>query len=240
MLKIQKLSLAALMVSAVVSGNVFADEKADAKFNDDVSYALTAYSMTQAKLMADQGEIKLNPEQVNKAVSDVLNGKFTEEKIGELTKTLEQFEQKMIAREQAKVQEIAQKAKEEGDKYRAEFAKKDGVKTTQSGLLYRVVEAGKGEAIKPTDTVKVHYTGKLPNGKVFDSSVERGQPAEFRLNQVVKGWTEGLQLVKKGGKIELVLPPELAYGKQGAGASIPPDATLYFEVEVLDVNPKAK
>ena len=240
MLKIQKLSLAALMVSAVVSGNVFADEKADAKFNDDVSYALTAYSMTQAKLMADQGEIKLNPEQVNKAVSDVLNGKFTEEKIGELTKTLEQFEQKMIAREQAKVQEIAQKAKEEGDKYRADFAKKEGVKTTKSGLLYRVVEAGKGEAIKPTDTVKVHYTGKLPNGKVFDSSVERGQPAEFRLNQVVKGWTEGLQLVKKGGKIELVLPPELAYGKQGAGASIPPDATLYFEVEVLDVNPKAK
>lgn len=240
MLKIQKFSFAALMVSAVVSGQVFADEKADAKFNDDVSYALTAYSMTQAKLMAEQGEIKLNPEQVNKAVSDVLAGKFSEEKIGELTKTLEQFEQKMLAREQAKIQEIAKKAQSEGDKYRAEFAKKDGVKTTKSGLLYRVVEAGKGDVIKPTDTVKVHYTGKLPDGKVFDSSVERGQPAEFRLNQVVKGWTEGLQLVKKGGKIELVLPPELAYGKQGAGASIPPNSTLYFEVEVLDVNPKAK
>lgn len=240
MLKIQKFSFAALMVSAVVSGHVFADEKADAKFNDDVSYALTAYSMTQAKLMAEQGEIKLNPEQVNKAVSDVLAGKFSEEKIGELTKTLEQFEQKMLAREQAKIQEIAKKAQSEGDKYRAEFAKKDGVKTTKSGLLYRVVEAGKGDVIKPTDTVKVHYTGKLPDGKVFDSSVERGQPAEFRLNQVVKGWTEGLQLVKKGGKIELVLPPELAYGKQGAGASIPPNSTLYFEVEILDVNPKAK
>lgn len=240
MLKIQKFSFAALMVSAVVSGSVLADEKADAKFNDDVSYALTAYSMTQAKLMAEQGDIKLNEAQVNKAVSDVLNGKFTEEKIGELTKTLEQFEQKMIAREQAKAKEVAQKAQDEGDKYRAEFAKKEGVKTTKSGLLYRVVDAGKGEAIKPTDTVKVHYTGKLPNGKVFDSSVERGQPAEFRLDQVVKGWTEGLQLVKNGGKIELVLPPELAYGKQGAGASIPPNATLYFEVEVLDVNPKAK
>lgn len=240
MLKIQKFSLAALMVSAVVSGSVFADEKADAKFNDDVSYALTAYSMTQAKLMAEQGDIKLNPAQVNQAVTDVLNGKFTEEKIGELTKTLEQFEQKMMAREQAKVQEIAQKAQAEGDKYRAEFAKKDGVKTTKSGLLYHVVNEGKGNAIKPTDTVKVHYTGKLPDGKVFDSSVERGQPAEFRLDQVVKGWTEGLQLVKKGGKIELVLPPELAYGKQGAGASIPPNSTLYFEVEVLDVNPKAK
>ncbi|OOF82754.1 peptidylprolyl isomerase [Rodentibacter ratti] len=240
MLKIQKFSLAALMVSAVVSGTVFADEKTDAKFNDDVSYALTAYSMTQAKLLAEQGEIKLNEAQVNKAVDDVLKGKFTEEKIGELTQTLEQFQQKVVAREQAKMKEIAQKAQDEGDKYRTEFAKKEGVKTTKSGLLYRVVEAGKGEAIKPTDTVKVHYTGKLPNGEVFDSSVERGQPAEFRLDQVVKGWTEGLQLVKKGGKIELVLPPELAYGKQGAGASIPPNSTLYFEVEVLDVNPKGK
>ncbi|OOF54121.1 peptidylprolyl isomerase [Rodentibacter genomosp. 2] len=240
MLKIQKFSFTALMVSAVVSGTVFADEKADEKFNDDVSYALTAYSMTQAKLMAEQGEIKLNEAQVNKAVEDVLKGKFSEEKIGELTKTLEQFQQKIVVREQAKMKEIAQKAQDEGDKYRAEFAKKEGVKTTKSGLLYRVVEAGKGEVIKPTDMVKVHYTGKLPDGKVFDSSVERGQPAEFRLEQVVKGWTEGLQLVKKGGKIELVLPPDLAYGKQGAGASIPPNSTLYFEVEVLDVNPKDK
>lgn len=240
MLKIQKLSLAALMVSSVISGSVFAEEKTDAKFNDDVSYALAAYSMTQAKLMAQQGDVKLNEAQVNQAVADVLNGKLTEEKAGELSKTLEQFQQKVIAREQAKAQEIAQKAQEEGDKYRAEFAKKEGVKATKSGLLYHIVSEGKGEAIKPTDTVKVHYTGKLPNGKVFDSSVERGQPVEFRLDQVVKGWTEGLQLVKKGGKIELVLPPELAYGKQGAGATIPPNSTLYFDVEVLDVNPKAK
>ena len=122
--------------------------------------------------------------------------------------------------------------------YEQKFAKKDGVKSTKDGLLYKITEAGKGDAIKATDTVKVHYTGKLPDGKVFDSSVERGQPVEFKLNQVIKGWTEGLQLVKKGGKIELVIPPELAYGKQGAGDSIPPDATLYFDVEVLDVNPK--
>jgi len=122
--------------------------------------------------------------------------------------------------------------------YEQKFAKKDGVKSTKDGLLYKITEAGKGEAIKATDTVKVHYTGKLPDGKVFDSSVERGQPVEFKLNQVIKGWTEGLQLVKKGGKIELVIPPELAYGKQGAGDAIPPDATLYFDVEVLDVNPK--
>ena len=85
--------------------------------------------------------------------------------------------------------------------------------------------------------VKVHYTGKLPNGDVFDSSVERGQPVEFPLDRVIAGWTEGLQLVKKGGKIELVIPPSLGYGEQGAGAQIPPNATLHFDVEVLDVNP---
>ena len=114
------------------------------------------------------------------------------------------------------------------------------MKKTASGLLYRVEKAGSGNAINATDVVKVHYTGKLPDGTVFDSSVQRGTPAEFPLNQVIKGWTEGLQLVKKGGKIELVLPPDLAYGKDGAGASIPPNSTLYFDVEVLDVIPAKK
>ena len=135
---------------------------------------------------------------------------------------------------------VAQKAEEEGNKFAAEFAKKDGVKKTASGLLYRVEKAGSSNAINATDVVKVHYTGKLPDGTVFDSSVQRGTPAEFPLNQVIKGWTEGLQLVKKGGKIELVLPPDLAYGKDGAGASIPPNSTLYFDVEVLDVIPAKK
>ena len=92
--------------------------------------------------------------------------------------------------------------------------------------MYKIESAGKGDTIKSTDTVKVHYTGKLPNGKVFDSSVERRQPVEFQLDQVIKGWTEGLQLVKKGGKIQLVIAPELGYGEQGAGASIPPNSTL--------------
>ena len=239
MLKIQKLSLAALMVSAVISGQVFADTKDDAKFNDEVSYALTAYSMAQAKLLADQGGIKLSAEQANKAVADVLDGKMDEEKIKALSSTLEQFQQKVIAQEQAKMEAIAKKAQEEGDKYRADYAKGKDVKTTKSGLLYKVENAGKGDAIKASDTVKVHYTGKLPSGKVFDSSVERGQPVEFQLSQVIPGWTEGLQLVKKGGKIQLVIPPELGYGKQGAGASIPPNSTLIFDVEVLDVNPKA-
>lgn len=111
------------------------------------------------------------------------------------------------------------------------------MKSTKDGLLYKITEAGKGDAIKATDTVKVHYTGKLPDGKVFDSSVEHGQPVEFKLNQVIKRLDWRSSVSEEGGKIELVIPPELAYGKQGAGDSIPPDATLYFEVEILKNNP---
>lgn len=173
-------------------------------------------------------------------LKDALEGKVDVRKDENVQKTLEAIEAKLVSASKAKAEAIAKSAQEEGDKYRADFAKGKDVKTTKSGLLYKIENAGKGEAIKATDTVKVHYTGKLPNGKVFDSSVERGQPVEFQLNQVIPGWTEGLQLVKKGGKIQLVIPPALGYGKQGAGASIPPNSTLIFDVEVLDVNPKSE
>ena len=173
-------------------------------------------------------------------LKDALEGKVDVRKDENVQKTLEAIEAKLVSASKAKAEAIAKSAQDEGDKYRADFAKGKDVKTTKSGLLYKIENAGKGEAIKATDTVKVHYTGKLPNGKVFDSSVERGQPVEFQLNQVIPGWTEGLQLVKKGGKIQLVIPPALGYGKQGAGASIPPNSTLIFDVEVLDVNPKSE
>ncbi|OOF67995.1 FKBP-type peptidyl-prolyl cis-trans isomerase [Rodentibacter caecimuris] len=235
MLKIQKLTAVSIALSAVISGAVFADTKSnDSLFNDEVSYALSAYSIMQAKLLAEQTGVKLNANKVSDAVSDVLNNKIDKKKIADIEKTLASFQEKAIKEAEAKAAEAAKKAKEEGDKYRAEFAKKADVKTTNSGLLYRIVEQGKGDAIKATDTVKVHYTGKLPNGTVFDSSYKRGQPAEFRLDQVIQGWTEGLQLIKKGGKIELVIPPEIAYGDADSGI-IPANSTLYFDVEVLDV-----
>jgi len=120
------------------------------------------------------------------------------------------------------------------------YAKQKGVKSTASGLLYKVIKEGDGAMPTDTSEVEVHYEGRLVDGTVFDSSYKRGETATFGLNQVIKGWTEGLQLVKKGGKIELVLPADLAYGKEGAGASIPPNATLYFDVEVLDVIPEKK
>lgn len=240
MLKIQKLSIAALMVSAVISGQVFAEEKAlDEKA---ASYAVGALMGGQMKDLVDAHKevITYDNARILDGLKDALEGKVDVRKDENVQKTLEAIEAKLVSASKAKAEAIAKSAQEEGDKYRADFAKDKDVKTTKSGLLYKIENAGKGEAIKATDTVKVHYTGKLPNGKVFDSSMERGQPVEFQLNQVIPGWTEGLQLVKKGGKIQLVIPPALGYGKQGAGASIPPNSTLIFDVEVLDVNPKSE
>ena len=240
MLKIQKLSIAALMVSAVISGQVFAEEKAlDEKA---ASYAVGALMGGQMKDLVDAHKevITYDNARILDGLKDALEGKVDVRKDENVQKTLEAIEAKLVSASKAKAEAIAKSAQDEGDKYRADFAKGKDVKTTKSGLLYKIENAGKGEAIKATDTVKVHYTGKLPNGKVFDSSVERGQPVEFQLNQVIPGWTEGLQLVKKGGKIQLVIPPALGHGKQGAGASIPPNSTLIFDVEVLDVNPKSE
>jgi peptidyl-prolyl cis-trans isomerase A (cyclophilin A) len=114
--------------------------------------------------------------------------------------------------------------------------KSANMKKTDSGLFYSIEKEGEGSNPKPTDQVTVHYTGRFMNGKVFDSSVERGQPATFGLNQVIKGWTEGLQLVKPGGKIKLLIPPMLAYGEQGYPGAIPPSSWLEFDVELIKVN----
>lgn len=129
----------------------------------------------------------------------------------------------------------AQGEKDSGKAFLEKFAKeKDAVKT-ESGLAYKILSEGKGEMPKATDTVKVHYHGTLIDGTVFDSSKERGQPVTFPLNRVIKGWTEGVQKVKEGGKIKLVIPSELAYGDSGAPPKIPGGSTLVFEVELLEI-----
>ena len=125
--------------------------------------------------------------------------------------------------------------KKAGDAYREENAKKEGVIVTESGLQVLITDPGTGRHPSATDTVKVHYTGKLIDGKVFDSSVERGEPIEFPLNRVIQGWTEGMQMIGIGGKATLVIPPELGYGEAGAGNVIPPQATLVFDVELIDI-----
>jgi len=130
---------------------------------------------------------------------------------------------------------LGEKNKAEGAKFLAENAKKDGVKVTASGRQYQVLKMGDGPKPKPTDRVKVNYEGRLIDGTVFDSSYKRGQPVTFPLNRVIKGWTEALQLMPVGSKFRIFLPPELAYGAQGAGNAIGPDATLIFDVELLGI-----
>ena len=133
------------------------------------------------------------------------------------------------------VMEASTKVKEVGEKFLAENAKRPEVKTTASGLQYEVLEATIGQKPKATDTVRVHYEGTLIDGTVFDSSYKRGQSISFGLNQVIKGWTEGLQLMSVGSKYKLYIPYQLGYGAAGAGADIPPYAALIFTVELLGI-----
>ena len=165
-------------------------------------------------------------------VSGKQNTLYTQAQIMEAMNVMRTEMQKRQAAEAAKFAEeqkgLAVKAKKEA------FGDKE-VKTTASGMEYVVMTAGEGENPKATDTVSVHYTGKLLNGKVFDSSVQRGTPAEFPLNGVIKGWTEGVQLMKPGAKYTFYIPSALAYGPRGAGADIPPNADLIFEIELLKI-----
>ena len=130
---------------------------------------------------------------------------------------------------------LAQSALIKGETFLKQNAKAEGVKVYPSGLQIKMIQEGKGRQPKSTDTVVVHYRGRLIDGKEFDSSYKRGQPAEFPLNRVIKGWTEGLQLLKEGGKAELYIPSSLGYGSQGAGGAIGPDEALIFEVELVSV-----
>ena len=133
------------------------------------------------------------------------------------------------------VMKASTQAKEEGERFLAENAKREGVQTTASGLQYEVLESTIGQKPKATDTVKVHYEGTLIDGTVFDSSYKRGEPISFGLNQVIKGWTEGVQLMSVGSKYKFFIPYQLAYGERGAGGSIPPYAALIFTVELLGI-----
>jgi FKBP-type peptidyl-prolyl cis-trans isomerase FkpA len=134
-----------------------------------------------------------------------------------------------------RMEKVAKKQEETGKTFLENFMKEASTKKTESGLVYQIIEAGTGATPKAEDTVEVHYHGTLISGEVFDSSKDRGQTIKFPLNRVIKGWTEGLQLIKEGGKIKLVIPPELGYGKAGAPPKIPGNATLIFEVELFKI-----
>jgi FKBP-type peptidyl-prolyl cis-trans isomerase len=157
-----------------------------------------------------------------------------EEKQAEREKFIQQRQQQL---EQQRSEE-ARINLEEGQAFLAANAEKEGVTTTESGLQYRVIEAGDGESPDADDRVTVHYRGKLINGVEFDSSYSRGEPATFGLNQVIPGWTEGVQLMREGATYELFVPSDLAYGEQGRPGPIGPNSTLIFEIELLEVEPR--
>ncbi|MCE0827871.1 FKBP-type peptidyl-prolyl cis-trans isomerase [Buttiauxella sp. A2-C2_NF] len=157
----------------------------------------------------------------------------------EIEQTLQAFEARVKSSAQAKMEKDAKENADKGKAFRDTFAKEKGVKTSSTGLMYKIDKAGTGEAPKDSDTVVVNYKGTLIDGKEFDNSYTRGEPLSFRLDGVIPGWTEGLKNLKKGGKIKLVIPPELAYGKTGV-PGIPANSTLVFDVELLDIKPAAK
>ncbi len=167
-------------------------------------------------------------------IKDAIAGKpqLTPDQIKE---TMTAFEKDMEQKQKA----AADKNASEGTKFLEENKKKEGVKTTASGLQYKVVKEGTGAQPKANDTVTVNYRGTLINGTEFDSSYKRGEPATFPVNGVIKGWTEALQLMKAGSKYQLFIPPNLAYGERAVGPDISPNSTLIFDVELMDVKPPA-
>ena len=199
---------------------------------DNVSYALGLGIGSQLKSM---GAESLNIDDFAQAIKDVLNDSELKISMADSQKIVQKFFQEQEAKQRAAMAETGKKLKAEGEAYLAENAKKDGVITTASGLQYTVLKEGTGKSPKATDTVVCHYEGFLTNGKVFDSSIQRGEPAAFPLNGVIAGWTEGLQLMKEGGKTRFFIPYNLAYGEAGAAGAIPPYAALIFDVELIEV-----
>ena len=199
---------------------------------DKVSYAL---GIGIGHQLANMGGQELNIDDFAQAVKDVLGGKELKIKSSEAQMIVQEF----FAAQEQKInkqrEEAGKMAKEAGEKYLAENAKKDGIITLPSGLQYQVLKEGNGKKPSAKDSVKCHYEGFLIDGTVFDSSIQRGEPAVFGLQQVIAGWTEGLQLMQEGAKYRFFIPYRLAYGEGGAGGSIPPYAALIFDVELIQV-----
>ena len=199
---------------------------------DKVSYAL---GLGIGQQLSDMGAKGLNIDDFSQAIKDVIAGTKPQISNEEAQTLVQTFFQEQEAKQRAAAAEKGKVAMTEGQNFLNENAKKEGVITLPSGLQYQVLSEGTGKKPKATDQVKCHYEGMLVDGTLFDSSIQRGEPATFGLNQVIAGWTEGLQLMKEGAKYRFFIPYHLGYGEHGAGSSIPPFATLIFDVEFFEV-----
>jgi FKBP-type peptidyl-prolyl cis-trans isomerase FklB len=202
---------------------------------EKTSYALGLNVASSVLNDIGKNNITISKEAFAKGFHDAFTGAKPALADSEIQAVMMAFQQQMQAKRQEMMNEFLAKQKKEGMDFLEANKKKDSVKVTESGLQYKILREGTGISPKDTNTVKVHYRGRLINGTVFDESYKRGEPAEFPLKGVIKGWTEGLQLLKVGGKAELYIPSDLAYGDNPSSRDIPPGATLIFEVELLDV-----
>ncbi|MBO6030622.1 MAG: FKBP-type peptidyl-prolyl cis-trans isomerase [Prevotella sp.] len=199
---------------------------------DKLSYAL---GLGIGQQLSQMGANDISAEDFAQAIKDVLEGNELKVSHREAQGIVQDYFQKQEQKLQAQRAEAGKAHKEAGEKYLAENAKKDGVITLPSGLQYQVLKEGNGKKPSAKDTVMCHYEGFLIDGTVFDSSIQRGEPATFPLQQVIAGWTEGLQLMQEGAKYRFFIPYRLGYGEGGAGNSIPPFAALIFDVELIQV-----
>ena len=199
---------------------------------DKVSYAL---GLGIGQQLVQMGATELNVDDFAPSIKDVLSGNELKVSHREAQQIVQEYFAKKEEALNAERAEKGKAAKEAGEQYLAENAKKEGVVTLPSGLQYQVLKEGNGKKPTAKDSVKCHYEGFLIDGTVFDSSVQRGEPAVFGLQQVIAGWTEGLQLMQEGAKYRFFIPYRLAYGEGGAGQLIPPYAALIFDVELISI-----
>jgi FKBP-type peptidyl-prolyl cis-trans isomerase len=228
-------------LALLVTSAIPAEKKDELKTQKDkVSYMIGVDMGRRMRAEFDKQLIDIDPAVLAKGIKDALVGGNILLTDAELQEIRTALQNDITAKNAERAKALAEKNKKEGDAFLAENRKKDGVRTTDSGLQYKVVTAGTGTSPKATDKVTVNYRGTLVDGSEFDSSYKRGNPATFSLNQVIKGWTEGIQLMKEGGKFTFFIPSELAYGERGTpGGPIGPNAVLIFEVELLSIGEKA-
>ena len=199
---------------------------------DKLSYAL---GMSMGHNFKGTGIKTLNSADFAAGVASVYDGVKPEMTFDEAKRIVNEYFAKLEAEMQAEAAKQGEENRKNGEAFLSENAKREDIKVTESGLQYEVLVSGKGDSPKASDNVEVHYTGKLIDGTVFDSSVERGVPASFGVTQVIPGWVEALQLMHEGDKWRLYIPSDLAYGPNGAGGVIGPNMTLIFDVELLRV-----
>ena len=218
----------ALMLS-LIGGTAMTQKKQPTTQKEKVSYSL---GVNLGKNFKMQG-IDVDQALLIQGMKDAFSGSKTTMTDKDMESCMMAFQQEMMVKSQAKQKIEGEKNMKEGEAFLVANKKKDGVISLPSGLQYKVIKAGTGPKPTASQTVKCHYRGTTIDGKEFDSSYKRGEPTEFPLNQVIKGWTEGIQLMAVGSKYEFYIPANLAYGERGAGGTIGPNATLIFEVELI-------